>query len=761
MRKVFLLLIVFLSGQNLYSQNLREQFESFKEGQKDAYNQFVQEVDEEFAEFLKNNWEEFQLSPRQKPAIKPKPETFPNADSTRKSNQQLPIRSGELIEFEDELIMPVNHKSVDYIEALVTEEVSFFGEHLEIKYDQRIANIKIAKVAPETISEFWSSISKSDYQVTLNSLQYYKEAFALNDFSFYLLIDRFASKVAQTDNDRRLLTWFLMSKMKYKVRIGYNEEQLFLMLSSNTNIYGKNYFNFRGTDYYVFDFEGSKLRSYNKDYPHAFKTIDFVLAKPLNLTTKKAERLVEFYHKGLSYQFPLVYDLNSIDLYSQFPQVELINYFQSSTSGLAQESLFRHLSPVINKMNELDAVSFLLAFVQNGFAYKIDEMQFGREKVFFPEEILHYKYSDCEDRSVFFSYLVRSLLNKETIGVDYPSHVAAAVHFDSEVSGDFYLHNNKKFVVCDPTYIGAPVGQAIKDLATDEAIVIETRNFDGTGSLSFLLNKYGIVGDISTVKIINVQGGIFLTANFRGNLSIQADQLEGKLGSVVSCKFDQDDNLLWTYLVEGSQSQYFLDSRKSHDDDLYILHEKLGSDARTTHLTKIESTGRHLWTTKIDTSEPIFEKANIQVSLFSNNGEVLATKSYVDTDFFKGDRLFVKENQVLVILPIADFPIIARADKNHRIERIETIKAQSGDVELIDLEAMLSSLNFLQIPTSSVNLRLIPLSTQDLVLEPITELRIIRNSRSYMVNKIRWSKFSNEVVIDYSPHHLTARIALD
>jgi hypothetical protein len=103
----------------------------------------------------------------------------------------------------------------------------------------------------------------------------------------------------------------------------------------------------------------------------------------------------------------------------------------------------------------------MLHFVQTGFEYKTDGEQFGREKYFFPEETFYYSYCDCEDRSVLFAYLVRSLLGLEVIGLDYPGHVATAVRFSDTIPGDYVTHNGQKYIICDPTYIYANIGMCM------------------------------------------------------------------------------------------------------------------------------------------------------------------------------------------------------------------------------------------------------------------------------------------------------------
>ena len=82
--------------------------------------------------------------------------------------------------------------------------------------------------------------------------------------------------------------------------------------------------------------------------------------------------------------------------------------------------------------------------MQTSFNYKTDDGQFGEENYLFPEETLHYRYSDCEDRSILFTWLVKNILGLDVIGLDYPGHVAAAVALDNPVSGDSVTYKEKK-----------------------------------------------------------------------------------------------------------------------------------------------------------------------------------------------------------------------------------------------------------------------------------------------------------------------------
>jgi hypothetical protein len=130
----------------------------------------------------------------------------------------------------------------------------------------------------------------------------------------------------------------------------------------------------------------------------------------------------------------------------------------------------------LENRSEEDAVSLLLKFVQTAFVYETDGEQFGKEKMFFPDEMFYYPASDCEDRAVLFSYLVRELMGLKVVGLRYPNHMATAVNFNSDIAGSFVRFKGKKYVICDPTYVNAPIGSVMPGFINKKAVVIELKN---------------------------------------------------------------------------------------------------------------------------------------------------------------------------------------------------------------------------------------------------------------------------------------------
>ena len=130
------------------------------------------------------------------------------------------------------------------------------------------------------------------------------------------------------------------------------------------------------------------------------------------------------------------------------------------------------LTAAIEGLSEKDAVNKLLNFVQTAFEYEYDDRVWGEDRAFFAEETLYYPYADCEDRAVLFSRLVRDIIGLNVVLLYYPGHLAAAVEFNEEVLGDYLLYGNSKYIVCDPTYIGAPVGRTMPNMNNTEAQII-------------------------------------------------------------------------------------------------------------------------------------------------------------------------------------------------------------------------------------------------------------------------------------------------
>ena len=126
------------------------------------------------------------------------------------------------------------------------------------------------------------------------------------------------------------------------------------------------------------------------------------------------------------------------------------------------EAILEQLVPQLEGMSQCDAADALLHFVQYVFDYEEDDAQYGQEKVNFIEENFYYDKNDCEDRSVLYAFLVKTLLGLDVQFVHYPGHDCTAVRFtDCFTRGNGYYYGDDYYLICDPSYIGAPIGRCM------------------------------------------------------------------------------------------------------------------------------------------------------------------------------------------------------------------------------------------------------------------------------------------------------------
>jgi len=200
------------------------------------------------------------------------------------------------------------------------------------------------------------------------------------------------------------------------------------------------------------------------------------LSHAFNTGRAQQERFLKFTFKGKTHRINVGYDKETISYLKTYPQMDILLYFNSNFNQTTSNPLLKQLKPLVEGKSEEEAVNLILRFVQTAFKYKTDEQQFGIENYLFPEETLHYPYSDCEDRAVFFAWIVHNLLGLEVVGLDLPGHISAAVHFNDNVKGDSVSLSGKRFVVTDPTYINANAGMTMPAYKNTKPNIIKIFN---------------------------------------------------------------------------------------------------------------------------------------------------------------------------------------------------------------------------------------------------------------------------------------------
>lgn len=350
-----------------------------------------------------------------------------------------------------------------------TQNVKFYGLDVLV----RVPNIPTLSILANEndIASKWNDLSDGRFDNALYDLLEVRQSKQLCDWAYLKLVEKFSKDYFSNNNAASLMTAWLLCQSGYQIRIARDDNSIVVLFASNHTIFDNTYFIIDGVKYYPLENRTSNLKICNAKFKGE---------EPLSLAIIKEQRLGTFLsEKRLikSSRYPnlsvsVAVNKNLIDFYNNYPTSALGSNPLSrweiyASAPFATESasiLYSQLKSSLSNCTKIEAVEQLLNWVQTGFQYAYDDIVWGHDRAFFAEETLYYPYCDCEDRSILFSHLVREICGLDVALVYYPNHLAAAVKFKEPVPGDAVNINGEKFVICDPTYIGAKIGHQMPGL---------------------------------------------------------------------------------------------------------------------------------------------------------------------------------------------------------------------------------------------------------------------------------------------------------
>ena len=412
------------------------------------------------------------------PATKP---TCPNAKPTCPNAKSACPNAQPAVPTTKPVVVPVTPPAVKpsaptgelFTASADKQMVNFCGQKVYV--DKSLKGVcSIGNMRENAIADAYEAMCKADYKALVDDCRKVKKELNLNDWGIFLFV-REASKTLCTDeNAAVVMQQFLLNELGYKSKMARRADrnQMLLFVAADCQVYGHPYFTKDGLNYYnLTSNESCQFYMCQEDSPKA--------KSKLNMQVNHAPALnagmVNSVHKNRSGSVAVSVDVpkSLMEFYGSMPQCDYSVYVNAEVNPSVASKVLSTLAPLVNGKGEAEAANLLINFVQTGFQYATDQEQFGYEKPFFVEELFYYPYCDCEDRSVLYSYLVRNLLKLDVVLLDYPNHIATAVCFNENVSGDFVTVGGKKYVVCDPTYIGASIGKAMPQFKNVAAKVLK------------------------------------------------------------------------------------------------------------------------------------------------------------------------------------------------------------------------------------------------------------------------------------------------
>lgn len=475
-----------LLSQSLYADNpskVRQRYEEFRQKTQERYESFRSKVNARYAEMMEKAWERYY---GEKPIPKPDFDepVEPPVDNTPQDTPipDRPIPHDDVVVI-DKPIAP-QPQPVEPIVVPVSPSprpstsFDYFGKALSIP---RPFVSTIGSVNEKNVARAWRTISESeDNTAALATLLDMRKDMDLCDWAYLQLIDRASASIPDIGkNERTLLLAWLFCSSGYSIRLGNDGNSLVMLYGTDHVIYEKSYFCVGNLKFYPYNNSSTRMNIFAEAFPGERNMTLIINQLPIleGSVTSARERVSRAYPdvkvKGCI-------DNSLMSFFDSYPSSHFNNDFMTRWAMLAwtpfspkiKSTVVDEMKRQVSDVTQEEGVARILNWLQTGFEYKLDDEVWGHDRAFFAEETIYYPYCDCEDRAILFVKLIKEIYGIPVALVYYPGHLAAAVNFTDTVNGDYIETSGRRFTICDPTYINAPIGRTMPGMDNGQAKLI-------------------------------------------------------------------------------------------------------------------------------------------------------------------------------------------------------------------------------------------------------------------------------------------------
>lgn len=472
-------------AQKLDTSTSRSEMDKFVRSMTDDFNNFRRKSMEQFAEFIRNPWKEFKKT-EPVPVPKPAPEPVPPVimdDKDEPPIEDKPIVIEEVIEPIKEDPQPQPVEPIEEVPIITPSYLDFvfFGTPEKVRLDKK--NLPILNGVDErSVADMLEELSTEENDnLILDCLEIRKKR-NLSDWAYLQMLKNIAEEAyCGRHNEAQLLMAYLYLQSGYKMRIASDGTKLYMLFASKHLIYDKQSFFVDGVRYYGVEDLPATLHICQVSFPYE-KPLSLLISTNQLLEFDKSNNRSITSERYPSMKLDVSVNKNLMDFYSTYPTSALDDNIMTRWAMYANtpldinisSSLYPRLKDLLKDKSDLEAANMLLNTLQTGLRYEYDDKVWGGDRAFFSEETLYYPYSDCEDRAILLTRLVRDVLGLNCMLVFYPGHLAAAIEFpDAVVEGKYIILDGHKYIIADPTYINAPIGRSMPGMDNSTAKVIK------------------------------------------------------------------------------------------------------------------------------------------------------------------------------------------------------------------------------------------------------------------------------------------------
>ncbi len=318
------------------------------------------------------------------------------------------------------------------------------------------------QLSVNSVAAHFEALKKAEISPVITSLLRYKLEKHPDDWMFYQIIRRTAEVLSPKSSDYNsytFLKWYLLTSCGYDAILGVCNNKMLFYVQSNDLIYDiptmhmddkqyvcLNYHDFNKIDLKKNNFEIVPLVSSSPKYVFSYQLSHI----PQFSKDNYEDKVLSFAYAEHQYEIKLKVNKEIPKLFANYPVADYKLYLNAPLSAETYNSLIPQLKKNIKNLSVKDGIDYLQHFTRYAFVYKPDADSYGKERRFSPELTLSYEYSDCEDRSALFYFLVKEIYNIPMIVLEYKNHVTVAVKLEKPI-GNPVVYNGVSYTLCEPT----------------------------------------------------------------------------------------------------------------------------------------------------------------------------------------------------------------------------------------------------------------------------------------------------------------------
>ncbi len=453
---------------------MRQQYDDARKKAEAEYAAFRKKANEEYAAAVKKAWQQMGVQPAVPKPKEPEPPQPPAPEPDKEPSTE-PLPQGEVKPLPVPP-PPVPAPPIPEPEPEVpTLRFVVYGTNCQAHANVEQLGFKLTSVDEKGVAAAWQTLSQDKYDGLLHDCLAQREQLHLGDWGYLRLLQSATEQLlGKGSNEAVMLQMYLLAQSGYRVRLAKADGRLVLLIPFSHTVYNYSYVSIDGLNHYLItQNKVGGLQVCKVAFPR--EQVASIQLSELPALQEKLQTKRSFSAKRFgTLRAEVSVNRSLIDFMNDYPQSSAWDcYARAGLSENVKATLYPALRSQIEGKSPKKAAFMLLDFVQSAFSYATDQEQFGYERPLFGDENFYYPKNDCEDRSILYSILVRDLLGLDVVLVNWPGHLATAVAFSEEVEGDYFIVDGRRYTVCDPTYIGAPVGETMPQFKHVEAKLLK------------------------------------------------------------------------------------------------------------------------------------------------------------------------------------------------------------------------------------------------------------------------------------------------